>query len=126
MLYANRTHLKTYVRTSAGSRADHARHDRLLAIVRRLTHTALRAVDVQRHVVSRFPDPDYLPRLTKAIDAARAAGRPVIYVVVRFRPGAPEVSRRNRVFGALASAGLPGGEDAMQIHPDVTPAADDI
>src|SRR5689334_15033894 len=121
MLYANRTHLKTYVRTSAGSRADHARHDRLLAIVRRVTHTALLVMDVQRHVVSRFPDPAYLPRLTKAIDAARRAGLPVIYVVVRFRRGAPEVSRRNRVFGALAGSPLPAGDDAMQIHPDVAP-----
>jgi nicotinamidase-related amidase len=83
-------------------------------------------MDVQRHVVSRFPDPGYLPRLSKAIGAARAGGVPVIYVVVRFRPGAPEVSRRNRVFGALAGAALPGGEEAMQIHPDVTPAAEDI
>jgi nicotinamidase-related amidase len=83
-------------------------------------------MDVQRHVVSRFPDPDYLPRLTKAIDAARTAGVPVIYVVVRFRPGAPEVSRRNRVFGALAGSPLPAGDDAMQIHPDVAPATDDI
>jgi nicotinamidase-related amidase len=88
--------------------------------------TALLVMDVQRSVVDRFPDPDYLPRLNKAIDAARTAGLPVIYVVVRLRPGAPEASRRNRIFGRLAGQSWPGGEEAMQIHPDVTPAADDI
>jgi hypothetical protein len=33
-------------------------------------------MDVQQVVVDRFPDADYLPRLGKAIDAARAAGVP--------------------------------------------------
>ena len=83
-------------------------------------------MDVQRSVVDRFPDPEYLPRLRKAIDGAHAAGLPVIYIVVRLRPGAPEVSRRNRMFGHLAGNTWPGGEEAMQIHPDVAPGADDI
>jgi nicotinamidase-related amidase len=84
-------------------------------------------MDVQRAVVQRFPDPDYLPRLGEAVGAARAGGVPVIYVVIGFRPGYPEVSPRNKVFASLAAnAALAGGEQAMEIHPDVAPEPGDI
>ncbi|MEU9238825.1 cysteine hydrolase [Streptomyces sp. NPDC048385] len=85
---------------------------------------ALLVMDVQQVVVNRFPDGPYLPRLSKAIDAARAAGVPVIYVVVGFRPGYPEVSARNKMFrGLVGAATRPAGEDtAIQVHPEVAPA----
>lgn len=81
-------------------------------------------MDVQQVVIDRFADDDYLPRLGKAIDAARASGVPVIYVVVGFRPGYPEISPRNKLFGALASraGGLAGADRTTQVHPDVAPA----
>jgi nicotinamidase-related amidase len=63
---------------------------------------ALLVMDVQRVVVDRYPDPTYLPRLREAIGAARAGGLPVIYAVIGFRPGYPEISTRNKMFGALA------------------------
>jgi len=92
-----------------------------------VTTNALLVMDVQRAVVERYPDPGYLPRVGEAIAAARAGGLPVIYVVVGFRPGYPEVSARNRIFGRLAAlSGTPGGEEAMQIHPDVAPVPGDI
>jgi nicotinamidase-related amidase len=77
-------------------------------------------MDVQRGVVERF-DPvgeAYLGRLRSAASAARAAGLPVIYVKVAMRPGAPEMSRRNKIFGALA--GRPGFDEdspATELHP---------
>ncbi|MFK0150618.1 cysteine hydrolase family protein [Streptomyces sp. NPDC090499] len=85
---------------------------------------ALLVMDVQQVVVDRFPDADYLPRLAKAVDAARTAGVPVIYVVVGFRPGYPEVSARNKTFrGLVGAAQRPAGDDqATQVHPDVAPA----
>ncbi|WP_181806050.1 cysteine hydrolase family protein [Streptomyces shenzhenensis] len=85
---------------------------------------ALLVMDVQQVVVNRFPDGAYLPRLSRAIDAARAAGVPVIYVVVGFRPGYPEVSARNKMFrGLVGAAPRPAGEDtAIQVHPEVAPA----
>jgi hypothetical protein len=52
---------------------------------------------VRTRVVERYPDPAYLPRLREAIDAARTAEVPVIYVVVGFRPGFSEVSPRNKM-----------------------------
>jgi nicotinamidase-related amidase len=92
-----------------------------------VTKSALLVMDVQRVVVDRFPDPAYLPRLREAIDAARAAGLPVIYVVVGFRPGFPEISLRNKTFSSLARvSGIPANDQAMEIHPDVAPEPGDI
>lgn len=91
-------------------------------------HTALLVMDVQRRIVERFSqDPDYLPRLGRAIGAARAAGMPVIYVVVGFRGGYPEVSARNAAFSAISGTGhyTPGDEGA-EVHPDIAPRAGDI
>lgn len=92
-----------------------------------MTRTALLVMDVQRAVVDRYPDPAYLPRLRHAIDAARAGGLPVVYVTVGFRPGAPEVSPRNRMFGRLAGVTLPpAAVEANRIHPDVAPLDGDV
>ena len=85
---------------------------------------ALLVMDVQRMIVDRYPDPDYLPRLGKAIETARANGVRVIYVTVGFRPGAPEISPRNKLFGRLA--GAPAATQANEIHPDVAPEPGDI
>ena len=88
---------------------------------------ALLVMDVQRVIVDRYPDPDYLPRLRKAIETARANGVRVIYVTVGFRPGAPEISPRNKLFGRLAGVTLPASAaQANEIHPDVAPGPDDI
>ncbi len=88
---------------------------------------ALLVMDVQRVVVDRYPDPAYLPRLREAIDAARAGGVPVIYVGVGFRPGYPEVSTRNKMFGRLAQLmGSASDEEATRIHPDIEPEPGDI
>ena len=90
-----------------------------------MTGTALLVMDVQEQVLARYPDPAYLPRLRTAIDAARAAGVPVIYVTVGFRPGYPEISPRNRMFGGIpARAGAGGG--TSEIHPGVAPEPGDI
>lgn len=90
--------------------------------------TALLVMDVQRRIVDRFSqDPEYLPRLGRAIGAAHAAGVPVIYVVVGFRAGYPEVGASNASFSAIAGTGdyTPDDEGA-EIHPDVAPREGDI
>ncbi|MFC7643205.1 cysteine hydrolase family protein [Streptosporangium lutulentum] len=92
-----------------------------------MSQSALLVMDVQRVVVDRYPDPDYLPRLRTATEAARAAGLPVVYVVVGFRANYPEVSARNKMFGALALGGrMPANDEATQIHPDLAPRPEDI
>ena len=71
-----------------------------------MTSTALLVMDVQQGIVDRFGgDEEYLPRLVTAVQAARRAGIRVIYVVVGFRAGYPEVSERNKSFAAIAGTG---------------------
>ncbi|WP_370351229.1 cysteine hydrolase family protein [Catenulispora sp. EB89] len=92
-----------------------------------MSDTALLVMDVQRDIVDRFPDADYLPRLRGAIDAARTAGVPVVYVVVGFRPGHPEVSLRNKTFAAVSQTGrFVEGDAGAEIHPDVAPLPGDV
>ncbi|MEY9929813.1 nicotinamidase-related amidase [Catenulispora sp. GP43] len=92
-----------------------------------MSDAALLVMDVQRAIVDRFPDADYLPRLRSAIDGARTAGVPVIYVVVGFRPGHPDVSRRNKTFAALSQTGaFAEGDAGARIHPDVAPLPGEV
>jgi nicotinamidase-related amidase len=93
-----------------------------------MSKSALLVMDVQQGIVERFAGDDgYLPRLGQAIDAARAAGVPVVYVVVGFRAGHPEISARNKTFSAIAGGGgLTENDSAAAIHPAVAPQAGDI
>jgi nicotinamidase-related amidase len=82
------------------------------------THTALLVMDVQDGIVERIGDPGLLGRVSEAIAGARANGVRVIYVVVGFRDGYPEVHPRNRAFGALAES---GGMVEPSVHASVAP-----
>lgn len=87
---------------------------------------ALLVMDVQKSIVDRYDDDaEYLPRLRGAVDAAHAAGVPVIYVAIGFRAGFPEISDRNKTFGAIKTSGAFAGP-SMEIHPDVAPRPEDI
>jgi nicotinamidase-related amidase len=58
---------------------------------------------------------------------AGTAGMRVIYVVVGFCPGYPEVSDRNATFNRLkASGAFAAGAENAKIHPAVTPLEDEI
>ena len=92
-----------------------------------MSESALLVMDVQRAIVDRYPDADYLPRLRGAIDAARTSGVPVVYVVIGFRSGYPEISRRNKTFSAVSQTGaFVEGDVSSQIHPDVAPMPGDV
>jgi nicotinamidase-related amidase len=90
--------------------------------------TALLVMDVQRRIVERFAENQhYLALVGRAIGAARAADIPVVYVVVGFRVGHPEVSARNAIFSAISdSAAFAVDDEGAQIHPDVAPDDGDI
>ncbi len=92
------------------------------------SRTALLVMDVQQAIVQRFSgDEGYLPRLRRAIEAARAAGVPVVYVRVGFRPGHPEISLRNKTFAnAVRQSGFTDDDPAAAIHPDVAPVPGDV
>ena len=95
------------------------------------THSqmALLVMDVQAGIVARFAQTgDFLERVNTAITAARAAQVPVIYVVVAFRPGYPEISPRNKSFSAIKQqqSRLQAAMTATEIHPAIAPQPTDI
>jgi nicotinamidase-related amidase len=97
-----------------------------------MDNAALLVMDLQNGVVDRYLEGlgPLLEAVGRAAAAARTAGVPVIYVRVAFRPGAPEISARNRTFSAIASSGVLGtmGDDdpATQIHAALAPQPDDV
>ncbi len=81
-------------------------------------------MDVQPGILDRQQGKDeYLAKVTAAVGAAHKKQIPVVYVVVGFRPGAPEASGRNRSFGG-ASKEMPSS--MINPHPAITPEGDDI
>src|ERR1700716_2810862 len=92
--------------------------------------TALLVMDIQTSTVSRLGDNSKEPvsSLQGAIGAARAAGIPVIYVVVGFRKDYPEISPDNKTFSSLKAnaASFPGLEEPIVIYPAVAPQPGDI
>jgi nicotinamidase-related amidase len=92
------------------------------------SNTALLIMDVQAGIVGMLPDSkNILDRVGKAIAYARAKKIPVIYVVVGFRSGAPEISMNNKSFAGMKerSAGM-NMDEFMKVHPDVAPAAGEV
>jgi nicotinamidase-related amidase len=94
-----------------------------------MSHSALLVMDVQQGIVDRIADDGYVARLSGAIEAARVAGIPVVYVVVGFREGYPEVSLRNKSFGAIRDAGgnsFTSADPGSAVHPDIAPLPGDV
>jgi nicotinamidase-related amidase len=91
-----------------------ARHDQ----------TALLVMDVQSGIADGFEGSGLIERVAAATEAARTAGMPVIFVKVEFRPGAPEVSSHNRMFGAMQRDGrVP---TAVELHPALDVRDDEV
>ncbi len=91
--------------------------------------TALLVMDYQTAIVENFvADKDaLLERMAGLIAAARRSGTMVLYVVVGFRAGYPEVSPRNMIFSTLKQSGMFGaGAGGTEIHKAVAPAGDEV
>ncbi len=89
---------------------------------------AVLIMDYQAAVVEGFAtEPQALLERAAAVLAhARRAGFKVIYIVVKFRPGYPEVSPRNVNFNAVRQAGRFIAEAGTEVHPAVAPEPGDI
>jgi nicotinamidase-related amidase len=90
---------------------------------------ALLVMDIQNSIVSRYEDSkDLINSLKGAIGTARAAHIPVIYVVVGFRKGFPEISADNKSFYPIKqnSAQINGLEEPIAIYSAVAPQPGDI
>jgi len=86
--------------------------------------TALLVMDLQTDILGRVGEKAaaVLERTSGVIAAAREAQLPIIYVVVGFRPGYPELSPRNASFAAVSQAGrfvvaIPGSDIAPAVRP---------
>ena len=86
--------------------------------------TALLVMDFQAEIIAMLGDrvTPTLERAAGVIAAARRAQLPVIYVVVGFRPGYPEISSRNQSFASAAKSGrfvttTPGADIAPAVRP---------
>ena len=92
-----------------------------------MAKTALLVMDVQLSMVSRFDfDPDYLHPLRQAIAHARSHDILVGYVVVGFRPGHPEISPANSIFGRMIGTdAFTPADPTAEIHPDIAPSPTD-
>jgi nicotinamidase-related amidase len=92
--------------------------------------TAILCMDYQRDIVGAYPEARQREILRQAggvLTAARQAQMLVVYVVVRFRDGYPEVSPRNKLFQGLKNAGrLREGTSGAEIHPDVAPQPGEV
>jgi nicotinamidase-related amidase len=93
------------------------------------SHIALLVMDMQVGIVTRYAQTnDFFTPIRTAIDAARAASIPVIYVAVAFRPGYPEVSPRNKAFAAIKQqpSSLSAPMTSAEIPAAIAPQPTDI
>jgi len=92
--------------------------------------TAVLIMDYQNDIVGMLPEKEQAPLLEKAgaiLKEARQDGLPVIYVVVRFRDGFPEINPQNKLFARLKESGLlREGTLGAEIHPKVAAQPGDI
>jgi nicotinamidase-related amidase len=94
-----------------------------------MSKSALILLDLQNLIVEHLKDgkSSYLARVSEAIKASRAAGIHLIYVKTCFRPGHPEVSKRNFSFAKLASyGGAFEGDASTEISSEVAPIEGDV
>jgi nicotinamidase-related amidase len=92
------------------------------------SNTALLVMDMQSSIVAMLPDSAaIISKVAKAIAGARSLKIPVIYVVVGFRQGAPEVNMNNKGFAAgKAKYANLNMDEFLKVHPGVAPLAGEI
>lgn len=89
---------------------------------------ALLVMDMQLPILGMTPNPsELISNVAKAIKKAREKEIPVIFVVLEFRNGLPEISENNQIFYSfkkqLENADM---ESWSTIHPDLGLEKDDI
>jgi nicotinamidase-related amidase len=92
-------------------------------------HAALLVMDYQSMIVDLVgaQKEALLANAKSLIASARKASVPVIYVVVGFRPGFPEISARNLSFSAAARSGrFSPGSKVLDIHDAVAPEGEEV
>jgi nicotinamidase-related amidase len=94
------------------------------------TGTAVLIMDYENDIVSMLPESARISLLEKAgtiVKASRQAHIPIIYIVVRFRDGYPEINAQNKLFSNLKDSGrLREGSFGADINAKVAPQSGDI
>ena len=91
--------------------------------------TALLVMDVQEATMKMLKDNSaFIQSLIRAIQIARSNKIPVIYAVVGFRKGYPEVSPNNKSFSAFKKNDTRSFDtaEAARVHTSVAPQSGDI
>src|SRR5579864_997852 len=90
--------------------------------------TALLVMDMQAGILSMLPDaPAFIGNVAKAIANARDKKIPVIYVIVGFRQGAPEISMNNKSFAVTKQRVVNANMDEFnKVHPDLAPLPGEV
>jgi nicotinamidase-related amidase len=91
-------------------------------------NSALLVMDIQAATMAMLQDSTELKKnLTTAIAAARQAKMPIIYVVVGFRKGFPEISPANKSFSAIRQRpNMSVFEEPLSVDAAVEPQPGDI
>lgn len=92
--------------------------------------TAVLIMDYENDIIQSLPEDVRVPLIERAgrvIKEARQASIPVIYVVVRFRDGYPEVNPHNKLFRGVKESGrLREGTIGAEIDPNVAPLPSEV
>ncbi|KGO95070.1 cysteine hydrolase family protein [Flavobacterium subsaxonicum] len=90
--------------------------------------TALLVMDMQANVLAGLEDHNLvLNTIASAITIARSKDIPVVFVVVGFREGGPEISRNNKIFAASKDRLKGVDTQAMlKVHPGLNQSGEDV
>lgn len=92
--------------------------------------SALLVMDLQTDIIAMLGEPAtaVVERAATAIAAARRAQIPIIYIVMGFRPGYPELSPRNAAAPLVLNSGgrFVVNDPAAEVAPAIRPAEGDI
>jgi nicotinamidase-related amidase len=88
--------------------------------------TVLLLMDLQNGIVGRIDSAKtepYLALAASTLEAARKKGIPIIYCVINFRPGCPEISSQSKAFAPLVQMNdaFSPEKDAVKIHSSIAP-----
>ena len=84
--------------------------------------TAVLVMDYQNGVVANFPNAAaVMARVAKVLDGARQAKIPVVYIVVSFQEGFPEIGPKSNFLAIKERMGPAFQGQGMQVHPALAP-----
>ena len=91
--------------------------------------TVLLVMDIQETMMTYLPDPKpLLAQVKAAIEGARAANIEVIYVILSFRKGHPEISSKHKRFSRLKESGFmfTEGHEGTALHSTIVPKEQEL